>query len=448
MQLPDFDLEEFLAVHNNPVAPVSIRINEQKTTKQTLELLHNAKSVPWCSTGYYLPERPVFAFDPLWHAGAYYVQEASSMMLEQIWRKFMDDAGPCRILDLCAAPGGKSTHLLALMKSCDLLVANETIAGRIPALLENISRWGSANCIVTQSDAREFGLIENCFDFMLVDAPCSGGGLFRKDPNATAHWSTDAVTACSLRQKRILADVLPALREGGILVYSTCSYATKENEEIVEWIASTFQLEVLPLNFQEEWGWRNYSNNSRDSTGIRAFPHLVEGEGFFLCAFRKPNAGSNHSTSAISKSSKRRQEVVPAGLYDYIEERDDLVWKTVKEKWWCMPKHLYEFYAEIEKIIRVKKAGCYLGELINKKFQPSQDFALNALVSKKAARVELSSIKALQFLRGEAIQEEGVPKGLLLCQYNGLSIGWGKNIGSRINNLLPKEWRLRKSARL
>ena len=203
----------------------------------------------------------------------------------------------------------------------------------------------------------------------------------------------------------------------------------------------------MQLKINQDWGWRNFSNNE-DAIGIRAFPHLVEGEGFFLCGFTKGKSIEvQQPFQPLNRTSSKQKNVsAPHELSNYIQENDDLIWKGAYEKWWCMPRHVYEFYHEIEKIIRVKKAGCFAGEFINKKFAPSQDLALSKLLDHRFPRCELSDNEALRFLRGEALQDAVAPKGLLLCQYRGLASGWGKNIGSRINNLLPKEWRLRKTS--
>src|SRR5882672_6633107 len=196
--------KEFLSVHEQP-SPTSIRVNPLKSN------FKDSEKIPWTDFGYYLEQRPSFTFDPLFHGGAYYVQEASSMFLEQALKQTLDLSQPLQILDLCAAPGGKSTHLISLLSAQSLLVANETIRSRATVLAENIQKWGASNVVVTNNDPEDFQRLEGFFDVMVVDAPCSGEGLFRKDPNASKEWSEDNVALCALRQQRILSQVWPAL---------------------------------------------------------------------------------------------------------------------------------------------------------------------------------------------------------------------------------------------
>ena len=215
-----FDEKSFIDVHNNRRQVVSIRINPKKITYPPYP---DAEKIPWSSTGYYLPQRPSFTLDPFFHAGAYYVQEASGMFLEQCIQQTSDLSSPLKILDLCAAPGGKSTLIQSLISRESLLVSNEVIKTRVGVLIENISKWGDENVIVTNNDPRDFSRLENYFDVVVVDAPCSGSGLFRRDPGAIDEWSTDAVETCCMRQQRILSDAYGCLKQRGILIYSTCS---------------------------------------------------------------------------------------------------------------------------------------------------------------------------------------------------------------------------------
>ena len=248
MQLPEkllnslaniegFDKEAFENVHASGEQVTSIRINPAKKSDPDSYRDRNLKSeIPWTDYGFYLESRPSFTFDPLFHAGCYYVQEASSMFLEHALKQTVDLSKPLRILDLAAAPGGKSTHIQSLISKDSLLVSNEVIRSRANILQDNIIKWGSENVIVTINDPKDFGRLENYFDVIVVDAPCSGSGLFRRDEDALEQWSLNNVQLCSQRQQRILADVWPALKQNGILIYSTCSYSTEEDEEIIDWM--------------------------------------------------------------------------------------------------------------------------------------------------------------------------------------------------------------------
>jgi len=254
----------------------SLRLNPKKETA----LEYPTEPVPWSSLGFYLSERPSFTQDPLFWAGAYYVQEASSMFLEQIIQSIQIPENAV-VLDLCAAPGGKSTHLLSLLPESSLLVSNEIVRNRADILQENLCRWGYSNYVVTQSGADAWGKLESFFDVILVDAPCSGEGMFRKEEQSLSEWSLENVNFCAARQKDILRNILPALAEGGYLIYSTCTYNTKENEENVRWLVEYFGLEYIEIPIKETWGIR------KTDYGYRFFPHLLQGEGFFIACLRK-----------------------------------------------------------------------------------------------------------------------------------------------------------------
>ena len=265
------------------------------------------EKIPWAEHGYYLESRPSFTFDPLFHAGCYYVQEASSMFLEQALKQTVDLSHPLKVLDLCAAPGGKSTHLLSLISNESLLVSNEVIRSRANILNDNIAKWGCSNVIVTNNDPRDFQRIENYFDVIVVDAPCSGSGLFRRDSEAIEEWSEQNVALCSQRQQRILADVLPALKNGGMLIYSTCSYSKQEDEEICEWLINELKIESLKLKFEENW------NVIESDDGYRFWPDKVKGEGFFIACFRKNNGDDEESyfpKVKAEKFSSREMEIL------------------------------------------------------------------------------------------------------------------------------------------
>ncbi|MES1226926.1 MAG: RsmB/NOP family class I SAM-dependent RNA methyltransferase, partial [Bacteroidota bacterium] len=216
-----FDKDAFVQIHESGEQITSVRVNPNRTFNVEYSTLNVQGKVPWSSNGYYLSERPSFTTDPLFHAGAYYVQEASSMFLEEAVKQTCDLSKPLKVLDLCAAPGGKSTLLQSIISNESLLISNEVIKSRVNILSENITKWGAANVVVTNNDPKDFQRLPEYFDLIVIDAPCSGSGLFRKDPEAITEWSSDNVMLCSQRQQRILADILPCLKPGGILIYST-----------------------------------------------------------------------------------------------------------------------------------------------------------------------------------------------------------------------------------
>jgi 16S rRNA C967 or C1407 C5-methylase (RsmB/RsmF family) len=280
-----FDEVPFINVHESAEQVTSIRVNSKKF--QLSNSRFQIENVPWCDTGYYLESRPSFTMDPLFHGGAYYVQEASSMFLWYALKNVADVNARLRIIDVCAAPGGKSTLLTSLFPN-SLLISNEVIKSRAAILVENITKWGSENVVVTNNDPSAFTKLEGYADIIVVDAPCSGSGLFRKDPSAAEEWSIDNVQMCAKRQHRILEDVLPALKENGLLVYATCSYSAAEDEQIMQWLVETQQMENVPLTVPAEWNI--VETKIADAVGYRFFPDKVKGEGFFISIFRKNNS--------------------------------------------------------------------------------------------------------------------------------------------------------------
>ena len=262
---------------------VSVRYNQAKYPAP------EGEAVAWNADGRFLAERPVFTLDPLLHAGAYYVQDSSAMFVGRIFREILALAQPegqLRVLDLCAAPGGKTTDLLSALRDCGKdysLVSNEISSSRVTALCDNVARWGEAPVAVTSADPAAFGHLEGWFDIIVTDVPCSGEGMFRKDPEALRQWSLDNVALCQARQRRILADVWPSLKEGGILIYSTCTFNHLENDDNVKWIAAELGAEVLPLNME-------YSGPIRTECGWSLVPGFVKGEGQFVAALRKTAA--------------------------------------------------------------------------------------------------------------------------------------------------------------
>lgn len=288
--IESFDQEAFEKIHASGEQITSVRINPVKFSIENLKSdsyrINIDNRVPWSEYGYYLTERPSFTFDPFFHAGCYYVQEASSMFLEQALKQAVDLSMPLKVLDLCAAPGGKSTHIQSLISKNSLLVSNEVIKSRVNILKDNIIKWGCENVVVTNNDPNDFSRLENYFDVIVIDAPCSGSGLFRREPEAIDEWSPNNVKLCSLRQQWIIADVLPALKKDGVLIYCTCSYSKEENEDICEWMEEEFKIKNLKsdsyrVKIINDW------NISESFYGFRFWPDKIKGKVFFLLASEK-----------------------------------------------------------------------------------------------------------------------------------------------------------------
>lgn len=423
----------------NEVSPTSIRFNKQKYSK-----LPEMESVPWCENGFYLPQRPSFTFDPLFHTGAYYVQEASSMFVGQVFKQYVKDQ-TVRVLDLCAAPGGKSTHIASLISEDSLLVSNEVIRSRANILSENITKAGYPNVIVTNNDPSDIGPMESFFDVILIDAPCSGEGMFRKDPQAIEEWSLGNVQLCKERQRRIIADVWDALHPGGILIYSTCTYNTGENEHNVQWIRDSLGAEILPLEVSPDW---NIHPSFENNMPVYHFlPHLTKGEGFFLAILRKSGEHSDkseHSGKRNKKQGKAKLTPLEGEYKNYLTNNEKYTFFEKSSSWFAFPSVNIEQFEYIVSHLRLVSAGIYLGEIKGKDFIPQQSLAMSLALNTSAFEiVDIDKNTAISYLRKEAQTFSESPRGYLLLIYKDIPLGFVKNIGNRANNLYPNEWRIR-----
>ena len=360
-------------------APTSIRVNPSKVS------LANGERVPWCSEGYYLNNRPQFTFDPLLHAGCYYVQEASSMFVTHVLRNCQLSIVNYQLaLDMCAAPGGKSTALRSVLPDDCVLISNEPMGNRAQILLENVTKWGGPNHIVTNNYPRDFRKAKlkffdkrsgtAGFDLILCDVPCSGEGMFRKDPNAISEWSVQNVEKCWQLQREIVADAWECLNPGGLLIYSTCTYNTKENEENIRWILDTYDAQVLDIPVDPSWNITGSLLEGFNEPVYRFIPGITRGEGLFVCALRK--AGSLEPKPFNAKK-------LALKVLDVEFEKSDV----------C---------------------------------------------------VDVDYATALKYLRGEAlVLPADTPRGIVTITYQGQPLGPAKNIGNRANNLYPKAWRIK-----
>ncbi len=437
-----FDEQSFLAVHQHGEKITSIRLNPLKADGIAIE---NMESVPWSSNGYYLSSRPSFTLDPLLHGGAYYVQEASSMFLEQCITQYADLSSSLKVLDLCAAPGGKSTLIQSLLNESSLLVSNEVIKPRVNVLIENLSKWGSINNIVTNNDPRDFAKLPAFFDVMVVDAPCSGSGLFRRDPEAIHQWSTEAVEMCSLRQQRILSDAWNTLKEEGLLIYSTCSYSAEENEKICDWIVDQFNAEPLMVKIDERWNIVTTRSDKHAAAGYRFFPDKIKGEGFFIACFRKKDGGPAGDLFVKKNKINKLTTAEKEPVNDWL--KDPSLYSL-----FMYEDHILAFPAILEKELNiilsalyVKKAGVIVGKLIRQELIPSHELAVSVIVNDGIPSISLKKEEALQYLRKEEVKTDETMRGWALVKYNSVNIGWIKVLGNRINNYYPKEWRILKT---
>ena len=423
-------------------SPVSIRINQQKPVEIAFQ-----EQIPWCETGYYLPSRPIFTIDPLFHAGCYYVQEASSMFIGQAIKQVVSQ--PIVALDLCAAPGGKSTLLSSLLPEGSLLIANEVIGSRAQILVENLCKWGNPATLVTQNDPKDLGKLPQCFDLILADVPCSGEGMFRKDKQAIQEWSPNNVRLCAERQQRIIRDIWPALKPGGILIYSTCTYNTLENEDNIQWITEELGAHALTINTPTSQ-WNICEAKKGNHPAYRFFPHKTKGEGFFMAVLQKTDDHIEVRKPSKSKEKNKTPQPkvnIPPIVHSWINQPEDFLFSLKGNNVTAFPKTHQEMLSVIEKGCRLIMPGIHLAEIKGKDIIPQHALVMSTVFYKQAfPTYETDEKTALQYLRKEAINTlpENMDRGFIVLTYKQHRLGLVKNIGSRANNLYPAEWRIRK----
>lgn len=421
---------------------VSIRLNPLKCNTKSVNVKAKQSPVEWCDEGIRLGERPNFTADPLFHAGVYYVQEASSMFVAHALRTFV--SSPVVMLDLCAAPGGKSTAARSALPEGSLLVANEPLKARANVLSENIQKFGHPDVIVTNNYPRDFRRSGIEFDVVLADVPCSGEGMFRKDEGAIADWSTKKVTECAALQRDIITDIWSCLRPGGLLIYSTCTFNSAENEQNIKWIANELGGDILTIPTLPEW---NISPALQgEASCCRFIPGKTKGEGLFMAAIRKHGEPDNRPRKARKGKGNARPEksrcplkqlpLADASSFTTLQDADRIF--AIRSQW-------ADIASAALANLRVLNAGVTIGTMRSKALIPDQSLALSTQISPDAfPRIDVSSTQALAYLRREAITlPSDTPQGHVLICYNGHALGFVKNLGNRSNNLYPAEWRIK-----
>lgn len=433
---------------------VSIRKNKDKCHSLGLDMAAFASETPvgWCPDGFYLPTRPSFTFDPIFHCGGYYVQEASSMFVYQFIKNHVPQT-PVRVLDLCAAPGGKSTLLLSALPAGSLLFSNEIVRQRSQILKENLIKWGNPNIIVTSNSSGDYLNSGIQFDLVLCDAPCSGEGMFRKDPASILEWSVENISMCSLRQREILANIWPCVKPGGILLYSTCTYNNEEDEGNAQFINEELGGEPLSLETPATWGVDTVNYAGGSVPVYHFFPHKCKGEGFFICGFRK----NEESDSAINTSSKKknrqtkklelkRRKPVPQAMTEWITDASSFTFEQSEAgDIYAFPKEHSNVLSEADARLHVIHHGIQIANIKGKGFKPSHGLAMSNQLNVNAFnRTEVDEATALSYLRCESQNFPSSPRGFVLLCFKGYPLGFVNNLGNRANNMYPAEWRIRK----
>ncbi len=418
-------------------SPVTIRHNPFK-----FHPFNEGKEVPWCNQALYLPSRPEFSKDPYWHAGSYYVQEPASMFIGHIVKQLIENIDKPIVLDSCAAPGGKTTHLATILHEKGLLVSNEVIKTRAHILQENITKWGLNNVVVTNNDPSHFTKVRSFFDILVVDAPCSGEGLFRKQPESVSEWSENAVEFCSNRQKRILEDLWPSLKPGGFLVYSTCTYNTSENEANLQWLSEQYDVGSVEIKFEQEWNihFKKQANLSI----FRFYPHNTNSEGLFVTVVQKLEESDyknfthlkNPYFHKIVKEDFARLKEIIKGENIFLKQQPNGMVNL-------LPEHFYESTEFLATRLKVIYCGTPIAEVKGKDIIPMQGAANSIYLNiNNFNRAEVDLSTAQKFLARQDFDLD-TETGINLVIYNTVPLGWIKKMPNRINNYFPQEWRLR-----
>ncbi|MCM1292528.1 MAG: rRNA cytosine-C5-methyltransferase [Bacteroides sp.] len=415
--------ESSVSVRVNPARPVAIEDADGR--------------VPWCENGYYLAERRAFTFDPRWHQGCYYVQDASSMFIDYVVRRLTDDCRPVRYLDACAAPGGKTTAAIGALPDGSLVVANEFVGQRAAVLRENVAKWGNPACTVLQGPTDRFARDGARFDIIAADVPCSGEGMMRKDDEAVAQWSESLVEQCVSRQKEIVDNLWQALVPGGYMIYSTCTFNRRENEDMVLWLMEHYGAEPVAIDYDPEWGIIPAVDPRVKA--CRFLPGSIRGEGLFIAVVRKPDGHDENRPTRKQKKHERRMQgktmAVPKEVAGWLN-CDTRLSCDAEGNITARPHTAFDDHPYAPAVTVATMKG--------REPVPTQELAMSTLLRRGTFdEVELTRDQAIEYLRCQALTlPETMPRGIVLLTYGGYPLGWAKNIGNRANNLYPKQWRI------
>ncbi|MEP7320505.1 MAG: RNA methyltransferase [Saprospiraceae bacterium] len=414
--------------------PVSIHLHNSKPSHYK-NIKDSLDAVPWCERGVYIPERPLFTIDPGFQSGGYYVQEASSMLIEAAMQIALKEFPYPSMLDLCASPGGKSALVLSILNGNGLLISNETIQSRVDPLVHNLIKWGYPNQVITSIDPARLVSLPAFFDIILVDAPCSGEGLFRKDTQSRKEWNEHQVGECVLRQQRILMQAIDALAPGGFLIYSTCTYNPSENiDQVISLKDHGFNSVEMPalhhlgLEVQSKQG----------CTGYQSYPNKIKGEGFFITLLQKQDIGMKMDYSSNGLEWVNTPEFVK----EFIE--NDLLSCFIHQNSYFMFPAKYQHDLEIiSRACRIIQAGIPCGSFKQKDFIPHHGLSQSILLKKEIPTIQLSEKAALEYLKRNALPNDINAKGFNLASIDNQVLGWVKGVPGRLNNLLPLSYRIR-----
>jgi 16S rRNA C967 or C1407 C5-methylase (RsmB/RsmF family)/NOL1/NOP2/fmu family ribosome biogenesis protein len=411
----------------------SIRLNSKKFKHEL-----NLEKVNWCKNAYYVKDKPRFSMDPLWHAGAYYVQEAGSMFLSSIIEALPFENKPTHVLDLCAAPGGKTTLMADVLPEDCVIVANEMIPQRLKSLHENIIKWGNSNIITTNNQPTAFENLPNYFDLVLVDAPCSGEGLLRRNDEALNQWSPKLIEECCYKQKQILSSALETLKPGGFLIYSTCTYNTTENEDNLTWLIN--ENNCLPVDLQMILPSEITVTETLGNKAYRFFPGITMSEGFFITVVQKQNdhSGDKHwsnKTTKIKYAANPMKELIEFNQRSVLVEEKGML-KFYSEK-------VLEGLIHLDKHLKINDAARDFGTVKNNKFIPAETLGFaNSINIDESLIADLNYDDAILFLSRGNLQLTVEKRGYTFLRFNGVIVGLANILENRLNNYYPNHWRI------
>lgn len=420
-------------------SPISVRLNPYKWHGEEF-----GTAVPWCDWGRYLDTRPQFTTEIPFVAGAYYVQEAGSQFIAHILKIEGIDGG--KIIDMCAAPGGKTTLYSAIVGDRGLVLANEYVRNRANVLADNVRKWGLGNVVVTNNDPQHIAAFEQWADVVAVDAPCSGEGMFRKDEVARSEWTAQSVDMCAARQMDILRQAWKSLKAGGLLIYSTCTFNTTEDEGILEQMTSEWGDEIEPsteIAVSDNWGVECIKVG--DFQGFRFFPHRVKSEGFFVAVARK--RADVEGRSVVPKPRKKIMADAPREaikeLSRWVVNPDTLRFAVVAESYYAYPLEYFETIRSLANNLTVIYSGVEMGQIFKGKLKPEWSLSQSVWYNRDVVpSVELGREEALDYLRKKDVSAGVFVEGINLVSSDGYALGFVKRVGNRVNNGYPNSLKI------
>lgn len=436
--------ERLIDTLENTEASVSVRLNPVKPCEEILSL---EQVVPWSEgRGFYLSERPLFTVVPQLHQGAFYVQDASSMFICHVVRQLTANMGAVVYLDACAAPGGKTTAAIDSLPQNSFVFANEYDFRRAQVLKENVVKWGNPNVLVSRGDTRRYRKFKETFDIIAADVPCSGEGMFRKDEEAVKQWSPRLVAECAERQKEIIDNLWNALRPGGYMIYSTCTFNREENEDMVCHILENYDAESVKIDTNPEWGIVESPLLPDGVFGYRFVPGIIRGEGLFMAVLRRN--GEPKTVKNQKKQVRKLQKESPLirQVVGWIVKPESYEFKIDNDEVHAVPMRYKELIDKGMAELDVVHKGICVATIKGKSIVPNHSLAMSTAFNLEAIpAVEVDKAIALNYLRRESVTlPEGVPCGYVLLTYASLPLGFVKNLGNRANNLYPEHWKIMK----